>query len=276
LLSILLRNALFSDIHAPMKEQIAIQNVLREQLGELQRKNPSYSLRAYAKRLGVHVGALSHILNGKRNVSHELAERMIRRLALDPHQRNDLLALFPPKRPYQKPGTDPLPGPRYLALSASQFKIAAEWEHFAVLSLLNCGDFIHSAEWISRRLGITESRASAVVSRLMELGLLALDASGKLVRTRQSYRTPDDVAEASLKKHHDQTLELAKESLYRDAVDERDFVTTTMAIDPKKLSAAKELIRKQQDELAELLESGHRTEVYRFSAQLFPLSRTRK
>jgi UV DNA damage repair endonuclease len=46
-----------------------------------------------------------------------------------------------------------------------------------------------------------------------------------------------------------------------------------MAIDKSKLSAAKEIIRKCEDDLSDLLGSGHQTEVYRFSAQLFPLSK---
>jgi uncharacterized protein (TIGR02147 family) len=81
------------------------------------------------------------------------------------------------------------------------------------------------------------------------------------------------MADVTLKKHHEQSLDLAKESLFRDDVKKRDFTTVTMAIDPKKLSMAKERIRKFEDELSDLLESGHRTEVYRLSMQLFPLSK---
>jgi hypothetical protein len=54
---------------------------------------------------------------------------------------------------------------------------------------------------------------------------------------------------------------------------ERDFTTVTMAIDKRKLSTAKELIRKFEDELSDLLESGHRTDVYRLSVQLFPFTK---
>ena len=162
--------------------------------------------------------------------------------------------------------------PTYLQLNAQQFRVAAEWEHFAVLSLLQCSDFRSEIEWIARRLGITEARASQVVSRLLELGLLAADAEGKLSRSEKNYRTPDDTADVSLKKCHEQSLELARESLYRDSVDERDFTSVTVAVNPKNLRTAKEMIRKFQDELCDRLEDGTRTEVYRLSVQLFPLS----
>jgi hypothetical protein len=252
-----------------MDAQVALQNVLRSQLAEIQRKNPRYSLRSYASKVGVHVGALSSILNGKRNVSRSLAERILQRLMLDPQERSEVLRLFPKKRVLGEVVLEP----RFLELSASQFKIAAEWEHFAVLSLVKCEDARADAAWIADRLRLTEARARQVVERLIDLGLLTLDSStGKLSRSKKSYRTSDDVASIAMKKHHDQTLELAKESIYRDPVSERDLTTTTMAIDPRKISTAKELIRKFHDDLSDLLESGRRTEVYRLSVQLFPLS----
>lgn len=257
-----------------MKEQIAIQNLLQKKLAEIQHSNPRYSLRAYAAKVGVHVGALTYIMNGKRNVSRKLAERIALRLLLDPQQRSELLDLFPEKTKYRKASNSQEPAqPRYLELNASQFKIAAEWEHFAIMSLAQCDDFDSSVDWISKRLGITPARTTQAVERLLKLGLFEMDGSGKLSRTKQSYRTSDDVAEISLKRHHEQSLELAKDSLYRDNVASRDFTSITMAIDPKKLSMAKERIRKFEDELSDLLESGHRTEVYRLSMQLFPLSK---
>ena len=96
-----------------MKEQLAIQNLLRTKLSEIQKTNSQYSLRSYSKKVGIHVGALSCIINGKRNVSEKLAERIINRLLLDPQERSEIMALFPKKRRYQKcPGRLPANGDR--------------------------------------------------------------------------------------------------------------------------------------------------------------------
>jgi uncharacterized protein (TIGR02147 family) len=253
--------------------QVAIQNVLRQKFQESQRLNPRYSLRAFSKKVGVHVGALSGILNGKRKVSRKLAERITQRLLLDPQLASEVLSQFP----NNKKGliTQEIYNPRYLELSSSQFKISTEWEYFAVMSLVRCDDFESSPKWIAQRLGISEKRAEEIVNRLLDLELFKKDETGTLTRTEQSFRTPDEVADISLKKHHDQTLELARESIYRDAIELRDFTTITMAIDPSKLRMAKELIRKQQDELSDLLEAGKRTEVYRLSIQLIPLTKAK-
>lgn len=253
-----------------------VQNLLRSKLTEIQATNSQYSLRAYSKKVGVHVGALSSIMNGKRNVSRELAERIVEKLLLDPQERSEILMHFPEKRRYQKSDLPQVFEPKYLEFNASQFKVVAEWEHFAVMSLLNCNDFVSEISWIASRLGISENRAHQVITRLVQVGLFTLDNNGRLERSKQSYRTSDDVANLSLRKCHDESLNLAKESLHRDPVEVRDFTSITMAIDPKKLSIAKERIRKFQDELSELLESGHQTEVYRLSMQVFPLSKIKK
>jgi uncharacterized protein (TIGR02147 family) len=211
-----------------MKEQFAIQNLLRARLAEIQASNPRYSLRAYSKKVGVHVGALTCIINGKRNVSRTLAERIAQRLMLDPQERSELLSLFPERRRYRKQdesddGSSAENEARYLRFSASQYRVTAEWEHLAVMSLLNCADFQSDVEWIAARLGITEPRARQVVDRLIDLELLNLNSDGKLSRSKKNYRTSDDVADISIKRHHEQSFELAKESLHRDSVSCRDF-----------------------------------------------------
>jgi uncharacterized protein (TIGR02147 family) len=254
-----------------VEAQAAVQNLLRTRFAEAQRVNPGYSLRAYARKLGVHVGALTYIINGKRNVSRKLAERIATRLPLDPQARAELLTLFPEKRKKNAAPASVLP--RYLEVSAAQFRMMSEWEHLAVLSLSRCEDFRGEEPWIARRLGISEARSTKVVERLLALGLLARGEDGRLTRTTESIRTSDDVAELSIRHHHDENLSLAKESLHRDPVARRDFTSITLAIDPANLSVAKERIRQFTDELSDLLETGNRTEVFRLSTQLFPLTK---
>jgi uncharacterized protein (TIGR02147 family) len=257
-----------------MKEQIAIQNLLRSNLLDLQSKNPQYSLRAFSKKVDIHVGALSGIMGGKRKISREMAERIVRQLMIDPQKRTELLELFPKKA--EKKNGEESDLPRYMEIEASQFKMISEWEHYAILSLFNCSDFKDDTKWMAQRIGITEQRAEEVIKRLFTLQFIKRNAEDKLVRVHSQVRSSDDTINLSLRKSHEVTLDLAKESLHRDGVSERDFTYVTMAIDPKKISVAKEMIRRFQDELSAELEMGERTEVYRFSTQLFPFTKLTK
>ena len=255
-----------------MKEQLAIQNLLRAGFVEMQTKNPRSSLRSFAQKVDIHVGALSSIMNGKRNVSRDMAERITRRLLLDPQKRTEILELFPEKR-RKKVDPEAELTPRYLELEATQFKMIAEWEHFAVLSLMNCADFQDDEANIAQRLGLTPTRVEEVLRGLFGAALIRVNAQGKLERTHLSVRSSDDTINLSLRKSHEVTLDLARDSLHRDGIHERDFTYVTMAVDPRNFSVAKEMIRKFQDELSEVLEAGDRTEVYRFSTQLFPMTK---
>lgn len=256
-----------------MKEQIAIQNLLRSGLLEIQSKNYRYSLRSYADKVGVHVGTLSAVLNGKRNVSRGLAEKIARKLLIDPQQRTELLDLFPQKIRTANSNESQLSKTRYLELEASQFKMISEWEHYAILSLMNCKDFDSSYSWMATRLGLTEVRTKEVIERLIEVGIVRRTENGTLARDKSPYRSSDDTVNLSLRKSHDITMDLAKESLHHDDIHERDFTHLTMSIDPKKIVQAKEMIRQFQDDLSSVMETGEQTEVYRFSTQLFPLTK---
>lgn len=260
-----------------MEEQLAIQTLLRDNLLLAQSRNPKYSLRSYSRKVGVHVGALSSILNGKRNVSKDLAERITRKLLIDPQKRNEILSLFPEKRKYRTLAEkEAAPEPKFLEIEASEFRLIAEWEHYAVLSLVKTKDFKSNIDFISERLGISVSRATEVVDRLLTLGFLKKGPRNSLIRIDANLRSSDDTVSMSVKKSHEENLELAKESLHRDDIHERDFTSLTMPVDPEKMDKVKEMIRKFQDDISEILDSGEQTEVYRLAIQFFPLTKLGK
>ena len=251
-----------------MDAQIALRAQLNESLAELRQRNPSYSLRAFARKLALNPGALSGILNGKRLVSRTLAERILERLHLAPAAHEQLLQAFSPLR--QAPAREQL---RYTQLSADQYHVMADWPHFAVLSLVKTAGYRHEPAWVARRLGLRPTEARGVLERLERLGLLKVNARGQARRTRVRLQTSDNVANASLRQAQARNLELARESLERDGVHQRDFTALTLAFAPAKLPEAKRRIRAFQDELAEFLEAGPSTEVYKICMQVFPLTR---
>lgn len=259
-----------------MQDQIVIQKLLQRKFAELQSSNARYSLRAFSRKVGINPGALSAIMNGKRNVSTKLIQRIAERLLLDPQERSELFSHFRVLRYEEARKHVAQSGADYRVLSAAQFKVVAEWEHSAILSLMRTKDFQSDTSWIAERLGLSTTRVRDVVRRLIEAGMVEMTADGSLVRVTPKYRSTDDIADIGLRRSHEQSLELAKRSLEQDGVSERDHTWVMFAMDPKKLSMAKEKIRRFQDELAELVETGDQTEVYRLSMHFIPLSELRK
>jgi uncharacterized protein (TIGR02147 family) len=259
-----------------MKDQVAIQRILQSRLTSARAKNPSYSVRAFSKKVGVSAGTLSLIMLGKRTISRKLAEKITKNLMLDPQERAEILKLFPSSKREISTGKPPSPFDlNYLRLTADQFRLVAEWQYFAILNLTATRGFKSYAEWIATRIKQPAASVTDALARLKRLGMLRETPEGNLERVRPHYSTTDDVANESLRKSHHQSLELARESLEADSVLIRDFTWLTLPIDLRKLPLAKTLIRKFQDEFMEAMRDGvsDPDEVYRLAVQLFPLTR---
>ena len=213
---------------------------------------------------------MSRILNGKRKISRKLADRISERLLLDPQERSELLEQFP-KNTAEK--TDEVET-SYLQLTADQYQVVGDWRSFAILGLTEIPGFKNRPKWIAARLGSPVSEVERVLERLKRLGMIEEDKEGNLRRVHSRYRTTDDVSNLSLRKSHYQNLDLARESLDRDPVHERDFSWITFSFDTKKMAQAKTLIRKFQDDLYEIVEKeAVPNQVYRLAIQFFPLTK---
>jgi uncharacterized protein (TIGR02147 family) len=124
---------------------------------------------------------------------------------------------------------------------------------------------------MAERLGLSATEVRAAVERLIRLGLLTR-RGGKLVSSGRC-TTTQDVPSAALKRFHRQGLERAIDALEGVEIEDRDITSITMAVDHRKVPAAKAQIRKFRRQLAKSLESGERDEVYQLSIQLVPITR---
>ncbi len=68
--------------------------ILKRELLRRREKNRAYSARAFARQLGVHVSALSRILNGKQQMSIKAGISIVNKLDLpEPERREFLMSL---------------------------------------------------------------------------------------------------------------------------------------------------------------------------------------
>lgn len=248
----------------------SVQTLLQSKLLELRKRNPQYSTRAFAKKLGVSSGALSEILNGMRSVSRKLATRFCERLLLDPMERASLMKSFPETRLKKFNSEESL---HYLRVSTDQFTVMSEWYYFAILTLMKTADFKSNVDYVTERLGLTRNQVSQAIERMIRLQVISVGKDGTWTRSQQGHRTSDDLTDLSIQKNHMDTLELAKNALDKHSVDERDFTSLTLPLDPENLHEAKQMVRKFQNELYERFNHGKKPrEVYRLAVQLFPLT----
>lgn len=257
-----------------MKEQIQFQIFLEKALKRKKEKNPAYSLRAFAKQLGISPSSLSEILKGQRRVSIKIAERIINQLDLTSIERASILKDFQEKDSHQKKiqyRQKLKEKKEFLKMASNQFQLISNWVHLAILSLIKTKNFQYDTQWIAKRLSTTNKNIEKAIKRLIDLELIQ-EQNNSLIRTSSLIRIDSKSADQILRKSYINDMDLAKSKLNTTKVYERDFTSMTLPSDPELIPKAKEIIRNAHLQLEELMESGRSTEVYKFSTQLYPLS----
>lgn len=234
-------------------------------------RNVSFSLRAYARFLGIQPSGLSDILNGKRKVSRKMGAKIIARLPIQPHIATEISRSL--KGKYDRAETDPKR--KFVVLERSTFEVMSNWYYMATLTLSELDGFEGTSSWIAKRLGIPRKKADGALKQLTALGLLTWDQrKKKLVATHKNLATTTDIPHLALQRSHQEHLELASSGLHEIPVENRDFSWINMATDPSLIPEAKMRIRKFRRELCGFLErSQKKTAVFRLGIQFFPLTK---
>lgn len=240
-----------------------LSDMLQRDFNSRKSKNYSYSLRSHALFLGVSPAQLSQLISGKRTLTMKMARKLSEKLELAPLEKEKL---YLSTLEVEQPETD-----TKVQLADDEFSLIADWYHFAVLSLIEIKHTKMNALWISKRLGISHGTAQEALNRLERLKIIEIK-NGKITQIRKNLKTTTDIPSAAIRKYHRQNLDLASEKLAKVPPEEREFTAITMPINPEKLPEAKKALTEFKRKLCDLLQEGDQSEVYTFTAQLFPVS----
>lgn len=246
--------------------EMTIKNLLMEKLAEKQARNTSYSLRAFARDLGIGATTLSDVLADKRSLSKTNLQKVMEKLLVSPLEQAKLWENYKVNM-----NRAHLPDERTL-LDEDTFRLIADWHYLAILNLAKIKDCQSDPGWIAERLGMKMEEIEESLERLYRLGLVK-KTRNRLHRTSRPLTTSSDIPSAAIRKHHTQNLRLAEDSMNRDPVGTREISSVTMPVNLEKLPLVKELLLKTRKKIAALLEDEHASEVYTLSFQLFPLTK---
>lgn len=246
--------------------------LLQRKLTECCRANPAYSLRAFAKQLGLEPSFLSKILSSKRSVTPTLISKVARKVGLNPTQTQYYLLKAQRKRTKSALALEKV---KYGDLTLDQFQIIADWHHYAILELIEVEGFSGSPRWIARKLGIGKKKAQSALERLARLGLIEIRDS--IVRKTGAGHTTVGSAftAAAFRKLQSQILRQAEVAMRTLPIETRDQSSITMAVHTDLIDEAKERIKRFRRELCAFLKQDGlpKKEVYQLSISLFPVSR---
>lgn len=229
--------------------------------------NPSYSLRAYARSLGIAPSALSSILSGSRPITEKTKLRLGFALGLSVEE----IKRFHGGRRSVSKG----PKLRFQQLALDTYAVISDWYHYAILELIHLETFKPDPRWISKRLGITVTEVKIAVERLQRVGLLKVDRDVWIDTTPDGHATniQGDLTSVASRKLQRQVLEKSIRALDELPTSVRNHTSMTMAINPEDIPEAKERIATFRRDLCAFLERNKKpSEVYQLAVSFYPLT----
>lgn len=244
------------------------------------RKNPSYSLRAFARDIGMQASKLSEVLRGIRGLSKLTAQKIIKEIKLsedegvlflnlvDLHQKKNKLLQRQAEEKLRSLGS--MDG--YGELNLERFKIISDWYHLSILELTSLEVFESNPSWIAGRLGISTKEASSAIERLLDFGLLERKEDGSLHQTHINLATPSGIPSREIREHHSQILMKADEALEKVDMVERDFSAITLAFNTDQMEEVRAELKNIRRLLGQKIQDKpNKNRIYCLAMQFFPL-----
>ena len=250
------------------ENRLDLRAFLRNELANRCARNPRYSLRAFARHLGIDHSTLSQLLRGRRPLAVRTIERLCAKMSIDRAQCQQFIVAERTRR--REGGDDP---ERVRRLGRDALVLLSDWRHFAILELTRIESFKPDSRWIARVLGATVDEVNVVIQRLLRFRLLEMTETGRW--TAASTAAPmsfNDLLDAVADHLGNRSGDGTQAAVTWDPRP-HDRSETTLAVDSRQLNAAIEIMERCRADVTRVLTSGtQKDDVYRLEISLRPLT----
>lgn len=256
-------------------------NYLRDEFFKRLSKNPQYSLRAFARTVGLAPSRVSMLFSHRQGLSKRKALVIGNKLGFEAlfleyftllvearharsrTQRQFALAQLSDKKTKLK---------RYKMISDDLFLPISDWWYIAILQLGALSDFNGELSYIAKKLSLDMRIVKSSVARLERLGLVAIENNRVRIIT-PNLSTTENVPSAAIRSFHRQILEKAMNAIENQSVFERNISSFVMPMDANKIADLAKLIASFKDQVYQETQSHEvKSDVYCLGIQLFKLT----
>lgn len=262
-------------------EERDYREILSYEYERRQAHNNSYSLRAFARDIGLTPSKLSEIFSKKQGLSKLKALNISKTLAFNAIESDYFSTLVESEHARSKIAREAasLRLQKFRSSNVKKyrnkvFEFVSSWEYLAILELVQLKNARSEVNWIASKLGLTKQRANECIKKLVSEKLIEKKRN-KFVRRDKSFMMwGDDIPSRSIRNFHTGVIEKSLDSMECDSIEKRAFRSTVIQADPSRLQEANKMIEKFSVELNKFLNNGNKaSEVYYFSTQLFPVTK---
>lgn len=228
------------------------------------------------------------VLKGQRLPSQEMVSRLSRQFAHNEteHRYFELLVELDRKQRRKEEFSETLKELKSLSgnrfdkptIDSRRFSFIADWYHLAIKQLIQTPAFRPNIGWIRTRLrnAVTPSEIRDAIDRMVSLGIIERSKTGKLTVREKNLKTTEGVQDKAIRRHHFGMISRALDALRINELDNQEFTSLTLRIDPQNIAQAKAAIRNFRDQFNRQFDSESSNSVYQLNFQLFEHTHTKQ
>ncbi len=271
-----------SEVRPELFTYLNYREFLRDYFDYERSRNPRLSLRALAARIVPALGAsglLSGVLNGKKNLGHDLRVKFATGLKLKIREAQffELLVLFNQTKNMKEKAAYFSQLSRFRqskakTISEGQHRFFTRWYYAVVWNYFGMDQRQKNPAVIAQAIHppLSEAQVSEAIDLLLSLGLIKKLANGYAV-TEHHLKTEPEFRGMEAMQYNQQFLELAVTSLYSIEPERRLFNTMVVSISQTTVGKLREKILTFQEEAQEIINQDPGSEcIYTLGFQLYP------
>ena len=259
---------------------------LRDLVKELKAKQ-QYNVRTFARKAEIRTpGYMKMVIDGKRNLTAETADKFCRALDITDQERKyfEYLVLYNQttdpdlKKDYLEELLALCPRSAQYKMEKNQYRYFSRPHYITIYEMVALPDFQEDYKWIAKRCfpPVRTSEAKEAIDSLLKLELLKRDENGKLYQTQKVIHTGDKNTKIAETYHyHEAVLNLARHALGSLKQEDRHYNSLTLPLSQKKFLKIIDKFYSLQNEILQELEApeADANEIYQINFQLYPVTK---
>lgn len=258
-----------------------VRQALRIELESRSKRNSRYTLRMFARHLGISPTSLSDVLNEKRKLSPRMGERISHRLQLNEQLRVRFINLVNLEQ--NRSRESKLRARLRLRrkslseieqITEAQINQCSTWLHLSILEYIYLNPGEQNSDALAKIMRVEASDVNRAISHLKASGLLRFQDSNPndLTSNHELLTSTAGTPSLAIQRFHRSLLEKISQDIPRIGPDRRLNEAGIFSLSENDFSKIKEIVKNTYEEIIEVINSSEQANnIYAISLNLMPI-----